>query len=323
MKSRLFALLLGCLLSAGVGNAQTIINKSMAPALTVESEPDAKSVPVGKAMLGVIPENSFVELPGDRVKSDLHWGAQIKYVYPDSAAAEAGIKEGDMIIGLNGKEIHTAEDLVEQVSKLNVGDKAEVKLLRDEKEEAVTATLKARPDDDDATPQRGSRLNRGQFFAPPQFGAMPNIQDMDAVFEQLRAQMDAMQQIIPDPSQIQRGSTIQSYSFTSSDSQLGIMLQNLTPQLGEFFGAPAGEGALIASIEDDSPAKDAGLKAGDVVTTIDGQKITSPADAQDAVVNFQGKKLAIEVIRDRKPLKLEATLRKNRDAQSGAQSLKM
>ncbi|MCC6547805.1 PDZ domain-containing protein [Candidatus Sumerlaeota bacterium] len=329
MKRQLMALMLGGLLCAGTAFAQTSITKSMAPEpqLTVEDDSPqlaADSAQGTKPMLGVLLENSYVELPGNRVKSDLRWGAQIKGVTPNSAAEEAGLKEGDLVIGLNGKEILTSDDLSSRIAKMAVGDKVELKILRDEKEQTISATLKARPDDQDRGSSRGgSHFNRGQFIGPQQFGMMPNVQDMDSLFEQLRAQMDAMQQIIPDPSQIQRGSTMQSYSMVSSDSRLGIMLQNLTPQLGGFFGAPEGKGALIASVEDDSPAKEAGLQAGDVVVAIDGNSIASPIDAQNAVINAQGKSLAVEIIRDKKPMKLDAKLKKNQDPQDDAQSLKM
>ncbi|WP_119680887.1 DegQ family serine endoprotease [Indioceanicola profundi] len=54
---------------------------------------------------------------------------------------------------------------------------------------------------------------------------------------------------------------------------LGVSLQGLTPDLAEGLGLKEDKGALIASVNPDSPAEEAGLKAGDVVRTVDGQAV--------------------------------------------------
>ena len=58
-----------------------------------------------------------------------------------------------------------------------------------------------------------------------------------------------------------------------SVSQYGIRVDYLTSQLREFFGVGANEGVLVASVETDSAAAKAGLKAGDVITAVDGKRI--------------------------------------------------
>src|SRR4029077_20082923 len=54
---------------------------------------------------------------------------------------------------------------------------------------------------------------------------------------------------------------------------LGGMIQPLTPELAKGFNVPAGGGALVASVQDNSPAARAGVKAGDVITEFDGHKL--------------------------------------------------
>jgi S1-C subfamily serine protease len=310
------------LAAASVGPAQTAINRSIKPVPAQQqltpASPQAEEAPHGNGFLGVYLEDGYVEKPGDRVKADLHWGAQIKSVTPDSAAADAGLKEGDLILSINGKEVRTSEELSNQIATMNAGDKVTLKLLREEKEETVTATLKERPSRNRgvqlADPNGGgANTQLGQLLgAQPmiQFGGGPSFAEMDKMFEQLRSQMDNMRQGMPDPSQIQRGlqnsSTFQSYSMTSSDSRLGVTLQNLTPQLREFFGAPEGVGALVAEVAEGSTAKSAGLKAGDVLTELNGQTITSPLDAQRAFSAQSGGALKIEVIRDKAKVSISA-----------------
>ena len=59
--------------------------------------------------------------------------------------------------------------------------------------------------------------------------------------------------------------------------RLGVTVQALTPQLAAYFGAK--DGVLVASVTDDSPASRAGLKAGDVILSVNGQPVASASDA--------------------------------------------
>ncbi|HZH03913.1 MAG TPA: trypsin-like peptidase domain-containing protein [Myxococcaceae bacterium] len=56
---------------------------------------------------------------------------------------------------------------------------------------------------------------------------------------------------------------------------LGVGIQDLTPDLAKALGVPVSEGALVGSVNDGSPAKKAGVQPDDVITAIDGQKVTS------------------------------------------------
>jgi S1-C subfamily serine protease len=60
--------------------------------------------------------------------------------------------------------------------------------------------------------------------------------------------------------------------------RLGIDAEDLSGQLGTFFGAPEGEGVLVREVNSDSPAEKAGLKAGDVITSLNGARIRSVGD---------------------------------------------
>jgi serine protease Do len=90
---------------------------------------------------------------------------------------------------------------------------------------------------------------------------------------------------------------------------LGVSIQSLTPELAKGFQMSENAGALVASVQTDSPAARAGLKAGDVVTQFDGQKIAHPGDLSRLVANTPvGRKVALNVIRDGKPITLDVTV---------------
>jgi S1-C subfamily serine protease len=78
----------------------------------------------------------------------------------------------------------------------------------------------------------------------------------------------------------------------------------LGDQLADYFGVKGG--ALVASVGANTPAADAGLKAGDVITAIDGRSVTTAADIAAALREARaGEGVDISVTRDRKPLMLK------------------
>jgi serine protease Do len=86
---------------------------------------------------------------------------------------------------------------------------------------------------------------------------------------------------------------------TLRTARLGIEAESLGPQLADFFGVK--EGVLVRSVIENTPAQKAGLKAGDVVTKVDGMAVTSPGELSSAVRTASSKKTyAVEFMRDRK-----------------------
>ena len=88
----------------------------------------------------------------------------------------------------------------------------------------------------------------------------------------------------------------------------GLMVENLTPQLGEFFGAKNGQGVLVRSVEKGSRAEKAGFHAGDVIVKVNGDSINDSGDFTRAVHARKGSTLNISVIRDKKEQNLSLTL---------------
>jgi serine protease Do len=83
-----------------------------------------------------------------------------------------------------------------------------------------------------------------------------------------------------------------------SPVRIGVSLENLTDQLGEYFGVENGEGALITEVDLDGPAFKAGLKAGDVIVKVDGVKIKDVDDVKQALSEKEPEeKVKIEVVR--------------------------
>lgn len=92
--------------------------------------------------------------------------------------------------------------------------------------------------------------------------------------------------------------------------QLGVMIQDFTPDLADALGIEAGVGAVVTQVEPDSAAEDAGLQAGDLIISVDGRSVAGSADLRSQIgLKRIDSVIELEVIRDGGPLTLEARLR--------------
>lgn len=90
---------------------------------------------------------------------------------------------------------------------------------------------------------------------------------------------------------------------------LGISINDVTPQNAKFFDLKEYSGALVSDVTPDSPAGRAGLKSGDVITGVDGDKITSATDLQMNISErAPGTEVAMHIVRDGKPQTLQVKL---------------
>jgi hypothetical protein len=99
-----------------------------------------------------------------------------------------------------------------------------------------------------------------------------------------------------------------------SSPRSGLMVENLTPQLGEFFGAKNGNGVLVRSVEKGSRADKAGLRAGDVITRVGDQPVHDTSDFTHALHSRRGGSIALGVIRDKKEQTLTITLPERKES---------
>ena len=100
-----------------------------------------------------------------------------------------------------------------------------------------------------------------------------------------------------------------SLDYDEERSYLGVSLLDLTSQLGNYFGLDKGRGALITEVIEDSPAMEAGLKAGDVIVSIDDDEIFDSEDVRDLISEKEsGDKVEVTVVRDKKERKFSVEL---------------
>src|SRR6185295_17943012 len=89
--------------------------------------------------------------------------------------------------------------------------------------------------------------------------------------------------------------------------RIGIGTTQLTKQLADYFGVADGQGVLVTSVADDSTAAKAGIKAGDVITAIDGEKIEGSGDLARGINKQKDGDVTLTVVRDKNPRTLKVT----------------
>jgi len=92
-------------------------------------------------------------------------------------------------------------------------------------------------------------------------------------------------------------------------SWIGVQVQDLSPEIAAHFGSATTRGVLVTAVDKDGPAKTAGLRAGDIITHVDG---TAVAGSQDFDRSLQGltigEPLELRLTRNGKPMRLTVTL---------------
>ena len=217
-------------------------------------------------------------------------GAVVTSVGDDTPAAKAGIKEGDVIVEFDGEKVRSARQLSRLVGEAVPGRPVQTIVQRDGQRLDVQVT-----------PEAGMAWHGGaQLYAHPyrqfEFGAPgfkfdgPEIGDL---FEKELGEL---------------GGDVDELIVTPGRARLGVSIQALTPQLAEYFGTK--DGVLVTTVERESAAAKAGLKAGDVITAVGGTTVSSPSDLTRAVRRAadEGAELSITYTRDRKSATTTATI---------------
>ncbi len=278
----LVALILGVgVIAGGIVYAQ----ESVAPLAVDDQEPATTnrsySILIGDgAFLGVGTEDITKENMGRYGLREVR-GVGVTQVIKDSPAEKAGLKKDDVILRFDGESVTSARKLSRLVSESSADQTVRITISRGGAEQEVSATL--------------SQHNMSQLL-----GA--GIRD--DVLRNLQQNFPKMKDF-----SVLNGDGNSVYSF-GGNRRIGISTQPLTKQLADFFGAKDG-GTLITSVNDNSPAAKAGLKAGDVITLVDGEKVSSPGDVSRAINKKQDGDVSLTILRDRNTRTVTLTPEKN------------
>jgi serine protease Do len=202
----------------------------------------------GSSWLGV----ETYEVTTDKAKElklSAERGVVLGKIVAESPAAKAGLKENDVVTEINGQRVEGAAQFRRMIHETPAGRTIQLTVWRDSRSQSLSATL-------------GKSEERRKAFkmvtpTPGTFAfRMPEIPEI--------------------PSMDWSGGML-----AGGQPRLGIDAEDLSGQLGTFFGAPDGEGILVRDVNSGSPAEKAGVKAGDVITSLNGERIHSIGDLRE------------------------------------------
>lgn len=196
-------------------------------------------------------------------------GVEITGIEEESPAEKAGLKKGDVVLEYNGHAVDGTQQFIRLVRETPKGRTVKLAVFREGAAVTVSATVATRKG-------RHMMSRNGDFFVNV---PMPKI-------------------VIPD---------IPRARMSWGSSTIGVEAEGLDGQLAEFFGVK--DGALIRSVVKGSPAEKAGFKVGDVVTRVDGTKVSNARELSNEVRSNRSKKIfAMTVVREKRETTLTVTL---------------
>ena len=285
------ALFLGLLLV--VGALVTAVNAQSA---RVQVEPRARAERPEVMVLDGRGAQLGVMVSDVDVKST---GVKIDEVNADSPAEKAGIKAGDIVVDYDGEKVRSARQFTRLVQETPEGRTVAIGLMRDGKKQTVNATPEAGRMTWNFGPEVDRALReaeRGFRFEIPREFRFEERDRSDRAPRRFEYRLPEEFRFPAPGSRLpgmQRG-------------RLGVSVQSITPELAEFFGAKSG-GALVSSVARDSAAAKAGIKAGDVIISINGKTIADADQLIDALEDVEGE-ASIVVLRDKKETVVKPTL---------------
>jgi serine protease Do len=209
---------------------------------------------------------------GVRVADEAN-GVVVEEVQPDSPAEKAGLKRSDIIVEFDGERVRSARQFGRLVQETPAGRAVKATITRDGQKKDVQIT-----------PAEG----RGATM----------LFDGD----RMRERLGDFAARLPD----------MNFNFdfdmpgTLSGRRLGVTVDELTHQLADYFGAK--DGLLVTAVTDGSAAARAGLKAGDVITSINGDRVTSREDLVRGLREATKEDVTIGIVRDKKESTVNAKI---------------
>jgi serine protease Do len=206
-------------------------------------------------------------------------GAEITMVDQDAPAGKAGLHEHDVILSLNGNAIESAAQLRRMIKETPSGRVVSLGISRDGQPMTIKVQLADRKKSVSWTPE-----NHEYKFEMPQLPILPDID-------------------IPI-----------SVVIAHSSLRSGLMVENITPQLGDFFGVKGGNGVLVRTVEKGSRGEKAGFHAGDVIVKVNDQLVHDSSDFTHALRESRGESATVTVVRDKKEQTFTITLPARKDS---------
>jgi S1-C subfamily serine protease len=198
-------------------------------------------------------------------------GVSVRRITPGSPSEKAGMKVGDIVTHVDGKEVESMEAMQREIRTRHAGDKVTLTVIRDKKPLQIVVQLGELPDFDQPLPQRPE---------PPKPETKPES-DKGKPLQEFGRDLDEDEDAAPPTPK----PDIKLHEWR------GVRVQELDAEARDYLKLPKSEtGVFITGVEQESPAYKAGLEEGDVIKEIDRQKVKNIADFERITQSLDRKK---------------------------------
>jgi serine protease Do len=248
----------------------------------------------GGSFLGVYAENLNKENMARYGMREAR-GVGITQVVKDSPAEKAGLKKDDVILRFEGDSVTSVRKLNRLVSEVAPDQTVKLGISRGGGEQEVAVTIGKRND---------------SINAMEHFKGLNKLQGLDKL--QGWDRLQGLEKAMPPGANVWKwegqgpGKDGMVFAF-GNHRRIGVSTMQLTKQLADYFGIGDGKGVLVTSVVDDSPAAKAGLKAGDVITSIDGEKVEGAGDLARGINKKKEGDVTLTVIRNKNQRNITVT----------------
>jgi serine protease Do len=251
-------------------------------------------------------------------------GVVVEEVMEGSAAEKAGVKAGDVVVQFDGENVRSAAQLTRLVRETVAGRTVNMGVVRDGKRmdlevapaeaESVFNVAIAGDQLEKQLKDARERVQQYRLQRPaPAPGSTFMWDERAPVPGQPMPPRGTLRwkQGVPMPAP--EGDVLQFFGeggtgdlvFRLGRGRLGVNVQELTPELAAYFGVK--DGLLVNSVQADTPAAKAGIKAGDVIGAVNGKAVVTASELIKELADKEGE-VTIGVTRDKKALSLKATI---------------
>jgi len=284
-----FYFIFSLLLMAGIALAQQAAPPAVPPPMPdapVEA-PEAFSLFIGGgSFLGVYAEDVNKENMARYGLRDAR-GVAITQVIKDSPAEKAGLRKDDVIVRFEDDSVTSVRKLNRLVSEVAPDQTVKLRISRGGGEQEVAVTIG----------KRNQSINAmGDWHSLDKLKGLDKIEGLDRLKD--------FELNMPPGANVWKwegqgpGKDGMMFAF-GNRRRIGISTTQLTKQLAEYFGIGDSTGVLVTSVMDDSPAAKAGLKAGDVITAIDGEKVEDAGDLAQGINKKKEGDVTLTLIRNK------------------------
>lgn len=236
-------------------------------------------------------------------------GAIVMKVVADSPAEKSGLKENDVIVAFNGRRVDSVRELQRLLNETPAERSVQIEVVRAGSRQTLATSLAKR------SLQSFRMLGPGfdERFAKQNEESMKRAEEAlkrsEEALKKNRGTLESLPRDFGDFAFVNPGE----FAFFGG-TRLGISAESLTDQLADFFGVKDSKGVLVASVEENSAAAKAGIKAGDVIVGIDSEKVDSVRALVKALSGKTEGTVAVRFVRNRAEQTVNVTLEKREPA---------